>query len=445
MNKDVKFKMKRDVFIAALNEVNAFLSSTKVLEGANIISLKIDSKEQCLVFTGIGLDSSLISRDVDCEGIEGSAQIYFDGPATLSKVNKLEEELNFEFSTELRRLSVTTESSKIIINAFSELDFDEDGKVVENTESTYKIPEAPIRNVLGRSIKDIGEFGSFEVKLNPFKVGLKSVSVTPFKGEGKNSEIIKLCAIPGENSNDSSLTISGSDGLVFGLSKIVDCKVDNPKNEKELGFSLKKEMVDKLSKTMDAITNSVSKVKKLSKDDCKIKVSFGKAMISMEVEDTIIHVRRYNELVNDITNILERPFSWYGIVDVSKLKKAIEITKGASKSGISSEFYEDEFFTIDLENKKLQLCLSSSIGEGGISSVEYSQLQVPDYKDTLGGIQIYVQYNKIYTALNLMIDSQALVRIHEIEGSNGLGIMTFVNANNHAEYGFTHGIMVTIK
>lgn len=444
MNKNAEFAIKKDAFIAALNEVNVFLPPTKVLEGSNIVSLEINSGEECLVFTGLGVDNSLISREIECKGVEGNVQIYFDGPSTLAKVNKLEKDLTFKFSSELRKLYVVTESSVITINAFSELDFDEDGKVIENTESTYQIPDAPIRSVLGRQIGDIGDFGSFEVALKPFGVGIKSVSTTPFKGGEQNSEIIKLCAIPSRN----ELTISGSDGLVIGMSKITDCKIDNPLNEKEIGFSLKKEMVEKLSKSIDAIISGLAKINKSSnKDgDHKIKVSLGKAMISMEVAGTKISMRKYNEMVPDISEVFDVPYTWYGIVNVSKLKNAIDITKGATKSGISSEFGEDECFEIDLKNKKLKLSLSSSVGEGGASLVDYEQLEgVPYYEESLSATQIYVPYSKIYAALSLMIDSQSFVRVHEKAPGSGIGMLSFVNADSHSEYGFAHGLMVNLK
>lgn len=442
MTNTAKFAIKKDDFRSALNEVSSFLPPAKVLEGVSIISLEINSKEKSLLFTGMGFDNSLISKKIPCEGIEGDIQIYFDGPATCAKIDKLDSELTFEFSSDLRKLVIKGVKNAITINAFSELDFDENGNVIEETESTYRVQEAPVRTVLGAGKEVIGECGSFEVDLKPFVVDLVAVSKTPYDIEGVVSDVIKILANP----KDSTVCISGTDGTQVGYASI-PAKINNPLNEEKLSFILKKPMVEKLTKALNAMLTMLSKKKKASENSKEptIKVSFSKTFISMEAEGTKMTMLKQDVQVPDLFQLINMPYSWYGIVSVSELKDAIDITRGASSSSIDNSDTLNQSFKIDLDNKMLHLMLSSSGGEGGASVVEYTRIEGVEMKDGITKTNVCILYSKLAEAISVIKDSKVLIRIHELDPNKGDVLITFVNAMSHQVYGFVHAVTATLK
>lgn len=424
---DVKLTISREALLASLNEVNQFLPSTKMINGSEIIAIAALEEEKKIVISGMGVDEGLVMKTVKCDTIEGSAIMYLNGTVLYSRLSAMKKEkMDMNFIAQKRTTIIKCGKSKVSINTSSEVDFAEDGSIVENKESVYAVGETPIRIILGKEDKNIGEYGSFKLPLKKLLEGLKSGIASPYE----NSEVSLKCIKLSLTTANSKLSIAGSNGYSIGLTEIENCVVENPKGLDEMAFVLREEMVLKLIKTM---TKVLGNSQKGNKPDCMVKISLGKSMMSFEMDDVAISTQKYDMECVDVRRFFEFETIWHGFVDVSDFKSLIQLAMSVDSSG------KQDAFVVDVENKKIKTTFVSDVGEIMEDYIDYSFLEEAG-EPKLNNDKIKVSFKRLSMALNLIKDKEAFIRIHKITGNNI--IISFVNADNHEEYGFTHGIAV---
>lgn len=433
---DMKVSINKESFIAALNEVNTFLASSKVVKGSNMIAIEAIKKEKRLVIDGLGLDSSLISKTVMCDSVGSDMVMYIDGPTTSSKLAKVKmENLELELAPELRTLLVQSHRGIISINAASDADFDEEGKIVENKNTTYAIGELPIRAIRGRKVEDLGELGCIKLPLSKFKAGLGAASVSPYKqiaGGGIKLEVDKKA---------NQVRMASSDGYQISLSEITVSEISNMENG-DVKLILKNDIVENLIKTMDKVLSNMPKKKKSmpAATASEVKISIGKSMMEIEMPDISITTRKYQLEIDEIEAMFNEEFVWHGIINVSDVKDEValmlEVVKGQKKDdcGMKGDLQ------IDLENKKLLMAISASLGGGAASTLDYAVMG--DFESDFKTTQMKVPYDRLYTALGLMSDEEVLVRLHKINES--VYLMSIINSVKHLEHGVSQGIVINL-
>lgn len=434
-NIDIMLSVNKETFIAGLEEVNALLAPEKTVKGSNMVRIEAKTKENRLSITGMGLDSSLIKTYVMCEKVEKDLLIYVDSKSLTNTVKKINSAvLEFEFIPNLRRLIAYTTRNTISINAASEADFDEKGNVVPNKETKYAVAEVPIRKLCGRQISDLGDYGSVELPLKQFYLGLKSVSVSPYEPDKGDYTKFKV--------KGDKLLMTGSNGYQIGACELGNCLV-NEVEDHEINFVMKGAMVEKLLVTMNKVLSSVPKKKKsmASAEELKLKISLGKTMMELQMKDVTVIANKYNLELNDVSVLLEQDFVWHGIVNVEDFKGDVSLSLVAAEGEEKkSDKSIKSSFRINLKDNSLYIGLSSDLGKGAVSRLPYTVLV--DGESKLKKTRVEVSYEMLQQALGLMSEEETLVRIHVI--NEDVGIMSFINAANHDVYGFTHGILVNL-